>query len=136
MSSGGDYEFNESENMVLRELAGSMSFVGVFNVIGGVLLMLLGVLALFAAGPVALVYIVQGIVNLLIGIWTRSSAGGFTRVVETEGNDIANMMHALGELRRVYNLQKIVIIVTMVLVALAIVGVVLLGVRATSHSSF
>jgi hypothetical protein len=135
-TSSGEYEFSDSENIVLRELAASMSFVGTFNVIGGILLVLLGVLAMFGVGPLALIYIVQGIVNFLVGIWTRSSAGAFLRVVQTEGNDIANMMQALGDLRRVYNLQKIVIIVTLVFVALGIVGAVLLGVRTHSSSRF
>jgi hypothetical protein len=136
-TSNAEYEFDEGENAVLRDLAGSMSFVGTFNIIGGALLVLLGAIAVLGAGPVALVYIVQGIVNFLVGIWTRSGAAGFTRVVQTEGNDIANMMQALGELRRIYNLQKIVIIVTMVLVVLGIVGAVLLVMSgAPRRSSF
>jgi hypothetical protein len=130
-----DYEFNASENIVLRELASSMSFVGLFNAIGGVLLAVLGVLASLGTGPLALIYVVQGIVNFLIGIWTRSSASAFTRVVDTEGNDIANLMQALHELRRVYNLQKIVIIVTIVLVVIAILLAILFALRVPPRTS-
>ena len=134
--SSGDYEFSDVENILLGDLASNMSFVGIFNVIGGILLMLLGVVAMLAAGPIALVYIVQGVVNFLVGIWTRSSAAGFRRIVDTQGNDVANLMTALGDLKRIYALQKIVIIVTMVVVVLGIVAAVLLLPRHPPHSAF
>jgi hypothetical protein len=45
-----------------------------------------------------------GLFYLLLGIWTRSAAGSFRKIVETRGNDIKNLMDGLGSLHRMYSL--------------------------------
>jgi hypothetical protein len=47
---------------------------------------------------------VTGLFFLLQGIWARSSAASFRKVVDTQGNDITNLMNAIGELRTMYGL--------------------------------
>ena len=44
-----------------------------------------------------------GLIFLLQGIWTRSSAASFRLIVETKGNDITNLMNAIGSLQAMYN---------------------------------
>jgi hypothetical protein len=45
---------------------------------------------------------VTGLIFLLQGIWTRSSAASFQKIVDTEGNDIGHLMHAVGSLQSMY----------------------------------
>ena len=47
---------------------------------------------------------VTGLFFLLQGVWTRSSAASFRKIVDTRGNDIANLMNAVGSLRTMYGL--------------------------------
>ena len=47
---------------------------------------------------------VTGVFFLLQGVWARSSAASFQKIVDTRGNDITNLMNAVGELRTMYGL--------------------------------
>jgi len=47
--------------------------------------------------------IIQGIVQIIIGFWTNKAASAFKQIVTTQGNDIENLMGALGELRKLYS---------------------------------
>lgn len=137
--SGAEYEFNESENSLIGDLAGTMRFVGTVSVVLGVL-MCLGGMATCMAGSsrtagTGFGYLVQGLVVGIIGAWTRGAAAAFDRVVTTEGNDIANTMTALAELKRIYTLQKWLLIIALVLIALAFVLGALFFARATSSTA-
>jgi hypothetical protein len=45
---------------------------------------------------------VTGLIFLLQGIWTRASASSFQLIVDTRGNDITNLMNAVGSLQAMY----------------------------------
>jgi hypothetical protein len=45
---------------------------------------------------------VTGLIFLLQGIWTRSSAASFQKIVDTRGNDIGHLMSAVGSLESMY----------------------------------
>jgi hypothetical protein len=47
---------------------------------------------------------VTGVFFLLQGVWTRSSGASFQKIVDTQGNDITNLMNAVGQLRTMYGL--------------------------------
>jgi hypothetical protein len=47
---------------------------------------------------------VTGLFFLLQGIWARSSAASFQKIVDTRGNDITNLMNAIGALGTMYGL--------------------------------
>jgi hypothetical protein len=68
----------------------------------------------FLAG-VAILCGVTGLFFLLQGIWARSSASSFQRIADTRGNDINNLMNAIGSLRTMYGLLYL-------LLALALLG--------------
>jgi hypothetical protein len=117
-----EYEFTAEQNDVIGDLARKMRFVGLMGMIVGVLLSIVGVASLVgsprgSAGPVNLI---MGVASALVGAWTRTASIGFQRIVETEGHDIANLMGALGELRRIYALQRILLIVVLLLLVLAV----------------
>jgi len=59
--------------------------------------------------------LVNGLIYLLIGVWTRSAAGSFQKIVDTQGHDIGHLMDALGALNRMYTLISTLIIIGLLL---------------------
>jgi hypothetical protein len=45
---------------------------------------------------------VTGLIFLLQGVWTRSSAASFQQIVDTKGNDIDHLMNAIDSLQSMY----------------------------------
>jgi hypothetical protein len=116
-----NYEFDNSQNVLIGQLANRMKFVSIFLMIGGVLTAVLG---LFGAAE-GIGEMISGVADFLIGIWTYQASTAFKRIVDTQGQDIENLMGALGELRKLYTLQYWVLIFTLVaLVAVFGLGVV------------
>jgi len=115
------YEFSSTQNAAFSSLAGAMKFVGiVMMVLGG--LMVASVLVGNIAGAI------QGVIQILVGLWTKSAANSIEGIVNTEGNDIDHLMSAVGDLDRLYTLQKWCFIVAFILIALAIgIGVMAAG---------
>ena len=64
---------------------------------------------------------VTGLIFLLQGIWTRSSAASFRKIVDTRGNDIDNLMNAVGSLQSMYGQ------IYLLLLAGLLAGVVAIG---------
>jgi hypothetical protein len=62
-----------------------------------------------------------GLFYLLLGIWTRSAAAAFQKIVDTRGNDIRNLMDGMGALHSMYSL-----LYTLLLLVL-LAGIVSLG---------
>lgn len=112
------YEFSSSQNELIKNLAEKMRFVSYFLIGVGVLIAVGGVITLLRGG---IANIISGVVQIIIGVWTNKAAAAFNRIVDTEGNDIENLMGALGELRKLYNLQYWLLILTLVFAALGLV---------------
>ena len=128
MSSG--YEFSSSQNELFQDLANKMRFVGILLLIGGILSLVIGIfvtgLGIFVQKegiPIgsAVNAIIQGIFLWLIGNWTRKAAAGFSRIVTTTNNDIENLMGAMDELRKLYTLQYVLAIITIIFIGLVFV---------------
>ena len=117
------YEFNNTQNQLIRQLAQKMRFVGYILLALGVLVIVAGIVN-FRLGGFAT--IIQGIIQLIIGIWTAKAATSFQLIVKTQGNDIENLMTALGELRKLYALQYWIFIIALVLVVVGIVAALIL----------
>lgn len=128
------YEFTSSQNQLIGDLAKKMNFVGILMVVSGVISIIGGIVTLFAAtsqGGFDFSSIVNGVLLLLTGLWTRNAAQAFNRVVNTAGTDIENMMGALGELRKLYTLQYWLIIIVLIFLVLALIFGVLAAVFAS-----
>lgn len=121
------YEFNNTQNQLIRELSEKMRFVSYF-LIGLGILVAIGGLVLIARGGLG--NIIQGIVQILIGVWTNKAASAFKQIVNTQGNDIENLMSALGELRKLYTLQYWLYIVALIFVAIGLVLALTVGVSS------
>jgi hypothetical protein len=132
------YEFTEAQNRGIGDLARKMRLVGLVAVVLGVVQLILGLLLLIYAfrdqlpaevlrripedtlkqlpppsqlWSVVLQAATSGLIFLLIGLWTRSSAREFQQIVDTTGRDISHLMNALGSLHKMYSLLYTLIII-------------------------
>jgi len=64
---------------------------------------------------------VTSVFFLFLGVWTRSSAAAFRKIVDTRGNDISHLMDALGSLGNMYGLLHTLLVVAL-LAGLVAVG--------------
>ncbi len=102
MEAGPAYEFDAQQNDLVGELAKRMLWVAYFLLAAGALVGVAGMGTLSEGGIVG---IIQAGFMIIIGVWTKKAAAAFDGIVQTEGSDIANLMVALGELRKLYTLQ-------------------------------
>lgn len=114
---GQQYEFSDAENAVIASCSFWAKLLGIFEIVTG------------AAALLNCNIITFGI-NLFIGIFLLGGASALSAVVNTQGNDIGNMMTALQKLGSAFKTRVIVTIVAVViilLVFLAVVGIAILG---------
>jgi hypothetical protein len=129
-----EFEFDEAQNSVMVRLSSTMRFVGLVNLIGAVLYGFSGIMRLWmsvtqpSAANVA-TFLVVGSVSALFyftGRWTTHAAGSFKHIATTAGSDISNLMTALADLLKLYRLQRVIIIASLCVVAIAI-GLMIVG---------
>lgn len=115
------YEFSEGQNQIVRDLARKMSVVGLFLMINGFALLAMSVMIFITLWDYeVLLHIFPHIVVLIIGSWTRHAAKSFHKIVDSEGNDIPNLMNALENLQKLYRLKYIILMITLVFIALGV----------------
>ncbi len=119
MDEHAEYEFTESQNQIISQLASKMGWVAMFGLVVGVMIAVLGMFSLGSDGQ-GLVFLVQSLFVIMIALWTRRAALGFRQVVETTGSDITNVMKALGELKKLYTLHYWLIIVGILVMGAAL----------------
>ena len=119
------YEFDQTQNQLIRDLAQKMRFVSYFLIALGVLLVIAGIISI-RRGEIG--GIINGVVQILIGLWTSKAASSFQRIVDTQGSDMENLMGALGELRKLYTLQYWLILIAVIFVAIALIVALILGI--------
>lgn len=116
------YEFDKSQNELILDLANKMRFVAYLSVAVGTLSFIGG----FING-LDVVNLIQGTIIVIIGIWTIKASSSFRKIVDTRGNDIVNLMGALGELRKLYRLQYWLFIIGLIFVVFGIILVIILS---------
>jgi hypothetical protein len=107
-----------------------MQFVSYFLILLGILFSLFGMFSLireFTLTHNGAGNLIQGIVQILIGVWTGNASRSFKLIVETQGSDIQNLMGALGELRKLYRLQYWLFLLGVLLTAIALVVAMILN---------
>ena len=119
------YEFSSSQNELIKQLAEKMRFVAYFLIGVGVLIAISGLFTLLRGG---IGNIINGVVQIILGVWTNKAASSFQLMVNTQGNDIENLMGALGELRKLYTLQYWLLILTLIFMALGLILLIFAGV--------
>jgi len=103
-----NYEFSPTQDAVFRRLAGAMTFVGAVMMVPGAMLAGVPAYVFFTRGPSAAegLVAVLGLLLLVMGANLLGAAQHFRRIATTEGRDIENLMIAMGELARVYAVQR------------------------------
>jgi hypothetical protein len=99
---GSNYEFNEMESVVIRELADNVNFYGMFGLVFGSLGTLGSLVTLFTQGFRGVSSLVAVLGLVVQGVFARGAATRFRAVADTQGNDIPNMLAALADLQRFY----------------------------------
>lgn len=116
----GEYEFSEEAKEHLAALAASTSFVGICVMLLG---LMSGTFAL-AAGYGGFTAIAVGLaigaaVCMPLGWWSTSAGRSLSALVRTRGKDVAHLMDAVGQLRRLFGFARVFIIVYALAAALA-----------------
>jgi hypothetical protein len=116
----GEYEFSEDAKEHLAALAASTSFVGVCVMLLG---LMSGTFAL-AAGyggftAIAVGLVIGAAVCMPLGWWSTSAGRSLSALVRTRGRDVAHLMEAVGQLRRLFGFARVFIIVYALAAALA-----------------
>jgi hypothetical protein len=123
-----ELEFSGEQGETIGSLGTSMRAVGLFFVVLGLWVV---VAAAFTANlgvmealrrPSSWIILLQGVLAVIIGVWTRAAGSEFQRVATTAGADIQHLMDAVVQLRKVYRLQWLLILAAMVLLALFVVA--------------
>ena len=120
------YEFSEEENILVGSLAKKMKFVGIFGIIFGVLEILQGIFSDKTA-------IVQGLISIIIGIWTTKASESFQKIVDTQGNDISYLLGALDQLKKLFSLQYWTYLIGAIIVIITIISFLIFGMSTTNH---
>jgi hypothetical protein len=120
------YEFSEEENILVGSLAKKMKFVGIFGIIFGVLEILQGIFSDKSA-------ILQGIISIIIGIWTTKASESFQKIVDTQGNDISYLLGALDQLKKLFSLQYWTYLIGAIIVIITIISILIFGMSTTNQ---
>lgn len=126
----GTYEFNESQNQLILDLSKKMMFVSYFLIAIGALGAITGFINILQGAEGGFSGIVQGVILLVTGIWTINAAKAFQLIVDTQGNDIENLMGALGQLRKLYTLQYWLFLIAVIFMAIALILALIFGIAA------
>ena len=123
MDAEKNYEFDESQNEIILTLAKSLQFVGMTSLVFGLVFALGCVSAIFQGNWSAV--ITQGmfvVFTFAMGGLMTKAGKKFRAIVKTSGDDISHLMVALDNLRQVYAILSVIIIlcVLLSLVALAL----------------
>jgi sulfite exporter TauE/SafE len=103
-----NYEFSPQQDAVFQRLAGAVAFVGAAMMVPGAVLAVLPAYLFSTRGPSlgeGLVAVL-GILLIVMGVNLVAAAQHFKRIATTEGHDIENLMVAMGEVARVYAVQR------------------------------
>jgi len=116
-----EYEFTDTQNILLDDLAKKMRFVAYFLISIGAINIGYSMIVsnFFSFG--------SGLVSLVIGGWTIKSASSFKLMVDTEGKDITNLMEALNQLQKLYGLQFWMFMLLLVFIPIAVIRSVMAG---------
>jgi hypothetical protein len=96
------WEFTPQQTFLLSRLAQRMRAVGLALM---VLAALLGLRAALGGDAIGLLAVQAGLVLGFTGFWSVRAAAELSRVATTDGADMTHLMGALGEIRKLHELQ-------------------------------
>jgi hypothetical protein len=112
------YEFTTDQNKEIAILVSRMRLVGLVLIVFGILGIIAGIVDIAHGNAGSLI---QGILNLFLGIFTRRGANEFDKIVRTQGRDISHLMAALRNVGAVYGVFYWIIMLFLILMAIWVV---------------
>lgn len=118
------YEFSQQQNRTFSELSSRMTRVGIIVILAGLAVAARSISPLLTAGftPAVLVSLLHSLAYIAIGIIIYRPADNLKRVVSAQGNDIAEVMTAMRELKDGIGLGLALIVLNLVILAAEFVG--------------
>ena len=116
-----NYEFDSSQNETILTLAKSLQFVGTTSLVFGLVFAIGCVSAIFQTNWSAV--ITQGmfvVFTFAMGGLMIKAGKKFQAIVKTSGDDISHLMVALDNLRQVYSILSVIIILCVLLSLIAL----------------
>lgn len=120
------YEFDAEQNKLFAALGSVMRNVGLGQIALGILVGILGLVSLVRS-PVGVGNLLQGALMVLIGSWVRTAGGHFQSVADTTGADIEHLTDALTQLRQLYGLQWVLLVIGLILIPVAMIAAIILA---------
>lgn len=121
---GREFEFGAAENQVFTGLAAAMRFVGTGSVALATVMILSALAGAWLTGvralPFSLGQAVGAAVLVISGVWLRGAARSIEQIVKTEGSDVSHLMGAMRDLAQMFTLQRMVLIASFIVGALAL----------------
>jgi len=117
------YEFSTEHNTLFTNLASKLRTVGITFIVLGVLQ---SFLALINAGTFGIITgVAGGVLFAVIGVLMVNAASSFKLIVDTEGQDIDNLMQALRSLLSMYPVQFWALVTSVLLVLLVVIQAII-----------
>lgn len=117
------YEFSTEHNTLFTNLASKLRTVGITFIVLGVLQ---SFLALINAGTFGIITgVAGGVLFAVIGVLMVNAASSFKLIVDTEGQDIDNLIQALRSLLSMYTVQFWALVTSVLLVLLVVVQAII-----------
>jgi len=120
------YEFTGAQNQLIGTLAKRMKFVAIFFIVLGAIVAAGGLFSL-SRGIEGIITIFMAALYIIIGIWTIKAADSFKKIVDTAESDISYLMNALNELKKLYTLQYVLMIIAIIFVGIAFLAGIFRG---------
>ena len=126
------YEFNDEQNREFSSLADAMRVTAGLMQLAGLAFVVLAALTVAQAmsantgyGP-AIGLGAAALLCLCVGFWTGGAATSFRKIAETKNEDVWHLMNAVGSLRSMYGLLRMIILGSLVLSVIAL-GMIAFG---------
>ena len=120
------YEFTGAQNQLIGTLAKRMKFVAIFFIVLGAIVAAGGLFSL-SRGIEGIITIFMAALYIIIGIWTIKAADSFKKIVDTAESDVSYLMNALNELKKLYTLQYVLMIIAIIFVGIAFLAGIFRG---------
>lgn len=117
------YEFTPEQNTLFSNLAAKLRIVGIAFMVLGVLQSFLAFVNNGTFGVIT--GVLGGVLFAVIGVLMVNAASSFKLIVDTEGQDISNLMQALSSLLSMYTIQFWALVVSVLLVLLVVIQAII-----------
>jgi len=109
-----EYEFNDSEDRIIRDLGSKMAFVGLFMVGIGLCFAVSTIQRWSRQQEIEVGLLFLTMLFVVFGVWTHRAGSDFREVSRSEGRDVSHLMAALSSLLNCYRLIYLICFVGLI----------------------